>query len=237
MKFTYLDWDSKFFGKRIGRIDMESKNESDIRNIASSHPDIALFYIFDSTERQLSLSESIPECKLADIKVVYQLSLKDAPVRSLDHSQVTLGEYSLLYTSVELENLTYQSGEFSRFKTDLSFPPTDFFRLYKEWIDGSVSRRLADKIYIATSNKQIVGMVTVKFNQQEAHIGLIAVRKDFRGMNVGTQLLEYVKKESQQRNILYIFVPTQKQNESACKFYERNGFSIHTVTHIYHYWP
>ncbi|MEO7990480.1 MAG: GNAT family N-acetyltransferase [Chryseolinea sp.] len=236
MKFTYLDWDSKFFGKRIGRIDMESKDESDIRSITSSHTDIELFYIFDSIERQLSLSASIPGFKLVDIKVVYRLSLKDAPIRSLDHSEVKLKEYSLSYTSVELENLAYQSGEFSRFKTDSSFPATDFFRLYKEWIDGSVSKRLADVIYIATSNKQIMGMVTVKFNQQEAHIGLIAVQKHFRGMNVGTQLLEHVKKESQQRNILHIFVPTQKQNESACKFYERNGFLINNVMHIYHYW-
>ncbi len=239
MKFTDLDWDSNFFRKRIGKIDVgPGDNESDIPTIISAHPNIELFYIFDSADRQLKFCETNAGCRLVDSKVMYQLTLKDA-IQSEAHydSKVKLEEYSLSDTSAELENLAYQSGEFSRFKTDPSFQAKDFFRLYKEWIDGSVSKRLADKIYIATSNNKIVGMVTVKFNQQDAHIGLIAVQKDFRGMNVGTQLLEHVKKESRQRNILYIFVPTQKQNESACKFYERNGFVIHNVTHIYHYWP
>ncbi len=239
MKFTDLDWDSKFFHKRIGKIDVEpGDTESEIQNLISEHRHIELFYIFDSVDRRLKLSEKNLGYKLVDIKIIYQLTLKNSNKSPTQFdSKVNIEEYSFSDTSVELENLAYQSGEFSRFKTDSSFPEMDFFRLYKEWIDGSVSKRLADKIYISTNRKQIVGMVTVKFNQDQAHIGLIAVRKDYRGINVGTQLIEHVRSESKQRNILNIFVATQRQNESACRFYERNGFLIHSVTHIYHYWP
>ena len=238
MKFTHLDWDSNFFGKRISRIDMEPEDsETVIMNEISSHPNTDLFYIFNLSNQPLELLPKDSKCKLVDIKMVYRLTVNDPDGNPQNnYAEIKIEDYPLSYTSVELENLAYQSGVYSRFRTDASFPAHSFYKLYKEWIDSCVSGRLADRVYISTSNRQTIGMVTVKFNELEARIGLIAVHEKFRGKHVGHQLLRHVTKESQLRNILHIIVSTQQQNEPACKLYERNGFVTHQVTQIYHYW-
>jgi dTDP-4-amino-4,6-dideoxy-D-galactose acyltransferase len=234
MKFTALDWDSNFFSLKIGKLDVEQNdsNESILAEI-ESHSNLNLLYIFSPEDRLLDFGGE--KMNLVDTKLVYKLNLNMYPEIERVSFQL-VQEYKLHYSSVELETLAFDSGVFSRFRTDAHFDRSHFYRLYKEWIDKSVSKKLADDIFIVQPNFQIAGMVTVKYNSDAASIGLIAVLDKFKGMKIGSALVSEVVFASKKRNIQHIFVPTQKQNIAACKFYECNGFVKHQATHIYHYW-
>ena len=172
MKFTVLDWDSHFFSMKIGKLDIESNDsEETLRKEIEGPANLDLLYIFSPEERPLGF-EGNAKMNLVDTKVVYKLNLNEySRVDGLNTPLVQ--EYKLPYASVELETLAFESGVFSRFRTDAHFGRNHFYRLYKEWIDKSVSGQLADNVFIVQHNFQVAGMVTVKYETERASIGEI----------------------------------------------------------------
>lgn len=235
MTFLHLDWDSNFFKKKIGRIDvLSSDTELSLENEINSLQDYDLLYIY--SDNQLLLPQKDTRCKLADQKVTFigNLSLND-PKKS-KNSNIIITEFNHKSTPKELELLAYQSGEFSRFRTDTRFDPKDFYRLYKKWIDNSVTKEIADAIYVANLNGKIAGFVTVKHGQDYSKIGLIAVDQNLQGHKVGSSLMEHIIYLSWQKGVKKICVDTQITNIRACGFYLSQGFAKHKIVNIYHFW-
>ncbi len=235
MIFKHLDWDSNFFSKRIGRIDLTpADSEQDLENEIRSHQEYDLLYIF--SDNQLLLPHKDFRCKLADQKVTFIGNLTSNEPKKPENTNIIITESNHESTPKELELLAYQSGEFSRFKTDTRFDPNDFYRLYKKWIDNSVSKEIADNIYIAFWKEIIAGFVTVQHTQDYSKIDLIAVDQDFQGHKIGSSLMDHIIYMSWQKGIKKIYVDTQAANIKACGFYLHKGFSKHKIVNIYHYW-
>ena len=79
-------------------------------------------------------------------------------------------------------------------------------------------------------------MVTIGEKNNRADIGIIAVDNNFRGQDVGKILVQGVINYSIRNGYSSLQVVTQKMNESACRFYERCGFTAEQVVNVYHYW-
>ena len=79
-------------------------------------------------------------------------------------------------------------------------------------------------------------MATLKITADKGVIGLIAVSPLSQGKGYGHILNDACCNELIMRNINTIEVATQKDNKSACRFYEKCGFSVQSVTNIYHFW-
>lgn len=227
-----LDWDSLFFNKRIGKI---TWNESGIntqlikllRDAKKEKYD--LIYLFCNTKINNSILLNF-NGKLVDTKVVYQKFLtKEHPVNS------SIESYSDKKISPQLNELAHLSGAYSRFKTDDNFRPEDFINLYNEWLKKSVSREIADEVFIYTEDREIIGFVTVAIEDNIGHIGLIAVNPNYKGKNIGTLLLNKVDNFLNSKKINELHVPTQKENSTACNFYKKNNFNILTTKNIYHF--
>ncbi len=233
----YLSWDSNFFNKKIGLVDCVDFECSDLefKNLITEakKSNYQLLYVFTS-QNYLPIDTGNYNLKLVDEKIIY--------TRIIDKNSTTLCfEDVIIYSSndavdSDLLSLSYQSGEYSRFKTDKKFAKDDFFRLYKRWIEKSVSREIADKVFITKKDDKITGMVTLSYKSDHAAIGLIAVNNLYRGKAYGTQLLHACFDDILKNKIKRIDVVTQKNNINACRFYEKNGFEIKDVTNVYHLW-
>lgn len=235
MQIDYIQWDSDFFDLKIGSI--QQKKAASPNNILDLTLEIAkvenynLIYYF--TDKDSVLEESLLaryNGKLVDRKIIYEGICKNT---------VQTGSVERYKSSEPDENLlklAILSGEYSRFKLDSNFAFSDFERLYNNWIERSISKQIADEIFIVRDNQKIVGMVTLKIKGNVGVIGLIAVENSHQGHGLGKQLLDEVMNYLYTNGTLKLEVATQMGNVGACRFYTKNNLSVKSVTNIYHFW-
>lgn len=233
-----ISWDSDFFKRKVGKIlySHQYKNKFiKLINDAKSQ-DFDLIYVF--ADKDTYLDQDILtkyNGKLVDRKVLYRRELTGMTPESLDNEPNVL-EYVSKELDADLENLTYLSGTYSRFKIDEGFFDDDYYRLYKTWILKSLSKELADKVFVYKEGGRILGMVTLKYKENIGDIGLIAVDDTTQGKGIGKKLINVCIKDLLINEIREIEVATQEVNDVACLFYEKRGFSVKNITNIYHFW-
>lgn len=223
MSIKKLDWDSDFFGISIG----ETTDEGSYDNAADYQ-----LLILKQTDNKTILFDGF-ENSFQEIKIVY--SKKLVP-KHFDFSLNIIDADFESIKSDQLYSLAYESGKYSRFKRDPNFKEDQFKELYKKWIDNSLNKQFADKIFYIKNKNETLGFVTVKCHAKHASIGLIAVSEDYQGKGVGMQLLQSAEQYCLENEILELQIPTQKENEVACNFYEKLGYSILEEKYIKHYW-
>ncbi len=171
---------------------------------------------------------------LADEKVTYTKQIVNLP-DNRDPSVV-----SVLPTDEAtdlLNELSYQAGEYSRFKRDPMLPVSKFKELYKLWMVNSVKRIIAKEVFAVHDNGIYKGMITLGIKNGVPDIGLIAVDGQYRGMGIGRKLIEAAEQwavNEEKRNTIQVV--TQGLNREACLFYEKNGYRISSKNYIFHWW-
>lgn len=233
--FEILEWDTQFFGIKIAKInDFKSEEEFyDILNEIKRNK-IKLLYFFiepDDIYRNSILLKN--NAILVDEKITYKLNIEN--IHIADNFQ-HIKFYSNNELTQDLINISIQTSEFSRFRIDKNIGDSFCDKLYTKWIENAVNKHFNDAIYVYSENGRIEGLVTLKSIADSGSISLIGVDAKSRGKNIGTLLIKKSIVHYQEMNINYIEVVTQKANALACKFYEKNGFTIQSIKNIYHLW-
>lgn len=90
-------------------------------------------------------------------------------------------------------------------------------------------------LYVAEINNKIVGYICGEMLPKKewnlfqiAEIINLCVKEEYRNMKIGTLLINKFKEVCKEKNIKHISVATLSNND-AIKFYNKNGFSIHSV--------
>lgn len=225
-----LDWDSEFFGLRIAKAVVSS--EKDVVTLTQRARNLRkhfdLIYIFSEPVIDIPFENA----RLVDSKVVF----------STDH----LREYEdcpaiVLWESPDvtdsLVSLALVSGRrYSRFKTDFRLPAGSYERLYTRWIEQSVNKSIATEVFCYLMEGRPRGLLTLDRKNELSTIGLVAVDEECQHQGIGTglirQAVSYVHKHGGER----ISVATQLDNKPACQLYSKCGFSLESVTKIWHWW-
>jgi dTDP-4-amino-4,6-dideoxy-D-galactose acyltransferase len=119
---------------------------------------------------------------------------------------------------------------------DKNFKNENFKKLYRKWVDNSISKEIAEDVLIYKENKQIMGFVTYKINESFGTIGLIAVSAAHQGKGIGNKLLSFVENRIFSNGITKLVIPTQLSNNTACNFYKKQNYTIQQKLFIKHYW-
>lgn len=232
----HLEWDSQFFGFKVGSLVMTSNMSEDylleILNKESSS--FRLIYVFLSEQRMLS-SGICKECNiaLADQKVIFQKELTSSSYNLNYHEQIE----SVMYRDhTNFKILAIASGVQSRFRLDPHFSRELFERMYEEWVKNSLNGQIADQCYAYIHENLPIGIVTIKQEIDFTSIGIIAIDSNFRGKGLGNKLLYAAEKYSNENKFSTISVATQQRNRGACLFYHKNGYLTKSITNIYHFW-
>lgn len=222
-----LKWDTDFFGIKVGKsiIDTSTKRWFCVENET---------YDLIVVEQQDDFDVSIENYNhtFKEIKLVFSnknISCHGGLENIKDLDQDTIA-------SEKLYDLALLSGSYSRFLLDKNIGEDNFIALYKEWVDNSVSKQFADKIFYISKGSNIVGFVTVAIKDAYAQIGLIAVNEQCQGKGYGAQLLKKVENYCWQQNIKELRIPTQYKNKQACLFYKKKGYEVCQKNIIKHFW-
>ncbi len=85
-------------------------------------------------------------------------------------------------------------------------------------------------IFVATEEDEVVGMVSLLFTISTAQgapacwLEDMVIRRDRRGMGIGTRLLEYAVAYAKSHGFTRITLLTDRVSEKSIHFYERHGF-------------
>lgn len=217
-----LDWDSDFFGKRIGEWQTDTppdaKEGFEVVYAKSSKPILKPLEGFEKSHDET--------------RVVFTKKLQNA--RKVRNTILAFAGSG--FNKEDLYPVAFESGKYSRFKLDVKFGEESFKKLYTVWVDNSVTGKFADNILIDTEGRELRGMVTYKVQEHKAVIGLIGILPGYQGKGIGRGLLESVEKELIETNINELTIPTQLANNGACEFYKKNGYVITETTYISHFW-
>lgn len=221
-----MDWDSRFFGFDVARIDTDCTDEcavdAEIRRLQRQGAE--LIYVFSAYPLRLCGFNAM----LVDQKLSY---VNTNPVyRPVDKNIVDVSEVSR-----QLYELGCQAGGHSRYKVDPNIKEDDFRRMFRLWVDNSVSRQFADYVFAYEVDGEAVGFVTAKVKGDELSIGLIATDENYRGCGIGGALIQTIVNLASELH-LKAEVTTQADNVTACRFYERHGFNIASRSYVYHVW-
>lgn len=130
----------------------------------------------------------------------------------------------------ELESLAFQSGTFSRFKTDIRLNAGEFEKLYKLWIQKSVEEK---GVLVADGN---AGFVSCNVRSDTAQIGLIAVDKNQRGKGLGKRLIKAAEAFAFTKGAKKMKIGTQEANHPASALYSKLGYEVVEKVEVWHYW-
>ena len=230
MKIRSLQWDSDFFGLRIGRADILSKEDSLslADRLSELKRDFDLLYVFDSN----NIGFVAKGARLVDEKILYSKPCeprKQFPEISFYHAS---------HPSADLYRLALVSGGYSRFKLDERLPKASYERLYTRWIENACPNDGTNKQILISRDPQgaTKGMITIDHQGELGHIGLVAVDTDAQHQGIGGKIMSTLDGYLFERGIKTLEVPTQKANTDACRWYEKNGFVALSKTPIYHWW-
>lgn len=225
MVIKYLEWDSSFFNKKIGLLDL-SQNQKYLK----VENDYDLIYVVSDQEIVVNLINY--QQTHSDTKVVF------SKILSKEEKLVDNAIVSVLNSAPKesIYQLAFESGKFSRFNLDVNFTNSEFKQLYKKWVDNSFSKEFADDILVYENLNKSIGFVTFKIFENYATIGLIAVSLLHQGKGIGRKLLEAVESKLVVLGVDELKIPTQLQNKVACEFYIKMGYKIIEEKTIKHYW-
>lgn len=238
IKINFLDWDSEFFGIKIGSVQLEPEFDpcvfQEIKSIGKAK-DYKCIYVFSSNiTGNESLTDNLPSKFLVDRKIVFEKKTEESVSKVNSSISNVMGNLNIEM----LYKIALQAGGNSRFKKDLNFGIGKYEELYKLWIFRSLKKEIADEVYFYKTDeeKEIAGFITVKFEEKSARIGLLSVDEKFRGKGIAKELINKVFLAAFERKLETVYVATQSENTGACEFYSQMGMTPFSLNYIYHLW-
>lgn len=229
------EWDSRVFGYPVGVLSLKGSDDpAKLKQLIVESP-YKLVYSFIHPEDKDNFSLVQANGLLVDTKVVYQKKLTSEESGAVQEVK-SLKDYPKEEYYDRLLKLAFESGVYSRFRTDSNFTNQEFQKLYKIWLNKSLDQSIADHVWLREDEGFPTGFVTEKLKSNVLEIGLIAVDQKYRGLGIGSILLKQVEHNAFSKKAHFVEVATQKANKGACSFYERNGYSIKEEINIYHFW-
>ena len=230
MEVRTLQWDSDFFGLQIGRADILSTEDALV--FAARHEELKqqydLLYIFDPN----NIGFTANGARLVDEKILYS---KPCEPRK-QYSDISF--FKQATPSDDLYRLALVSGGYSRFRLDERLPQGSYERLYTRWIENACPKEGTNKqiLTFLDTNNIAKGMITIDHQGELGHIGLVAVDTDAQHQGIGGKIMSTLDGYLFGLGVKSLEVPTQKANTDACRWYEKNGFTVQSRTQIYHWW-
>lgn len=221
----FLEWDSFFFSKKIGSLELNS----DFQNLNDVN-DYDLVYVFSEGNSLLEIKNF--ETTFIENKIIFAKKNINSCI-PIDENIIEANESEDIK---HIYDLAFESGKWSRFNLDKNFKTSEFHKLYTTWVDKSFNKEFADALLVYKFQNKSIGFVTYKISDKFATIGLLAVSAEHQGKGIGKKLVHAVEKNLHNAQIDELRIPTQLQNEMACHFYIKLGYEVIRKNTIRHYW-
>lgn len=233
----YLEWDSNFFGRRIGRITtgiLTPAMVSEVMRWCGSQAIDCLYFLSEIGDPDTIRLAEDHRFRLVDIRVTLECQLDTSIFPTGD-----LRTYIRPWVPTDipaLRSIARVSHHDSRFYHDPNFPNSLCDALYETWIENSCNG-YADVVLVAEFDRQPVGYITCrKLDQTTGQIGLTGVHGGVQGRGLGQGLVREAVRWFSECGISKVSVVTQGRNCRAQRVYQECGFMTYALQLWYHRW-
>ncbi|GBE17355.1 TDP-fucosamine acetyltransferase [bacterium BMS3Abin15] len=234
----YLDWDSKFFGFKIGRIciDTEQLRSGSLDKAVEEARANKINCLY--AELPFGSPELLSYCSENKFLLV---DLKTRLGKKLDNKVTRLSSSNITY---KLENKYYpflikiakQISIQSRFTHDLKFGREKSCKLYEEWLRKAFYEQYCDDLILYVKDDKPAGFITLRIKEGHPFIDLLGVSNEQRGKKIGTCLIKAAERKLSIAGYNTLKVVTQGHNISALSTYQSMNFRIEDMNIYYHKW-
>lgn len=235
MKIEQLNWDSEFFGIKIGRVIIADKINFDPIKFTEQviEERFELVYVF-------SLNKILPDSKIkmANIELMDIMLTMSKKFNSHGDFRYELRTELLEEELNDCYNIAEEISVVSRFYREEKIGPIKTKKFYRKWIDNALNQSFSDGLFLSKVNQNISGVHMVKTDEVNGigHCSIIGVRADYKGQGIGKNLWEQAYNYWTDKNIHKCIVPFSIQNIDSFNFHLKIGFDkIEEIKYIYHY--
>ena len=229
----FLEWDSEFWGLRIGRVagDLLTARRSRAIDVWAREREIDCLYFLARADDRPTL-EVAPEggYRLVDVRI--ELA---RPVEGVGGTAAVRTDRSSDLPA--LRTIARTSHDNTRFFADPRFPDERCRDLYAAWIENSCAG-WADEVLVAEDDGRAAGYVTCHHDREGriGSIGLIGVAADRRERGLGSALLAGALAWASERDARVLSVVTQGTNVRAQRLFQCAGFRTTGLGLWFHKW-
>lgn len=234
-RYRFLEWDSRFFGCRIARIEGDRLDEAGMATaLAGCETDrieCLYFCCAADDDRSVRLAEA-HGFHLVDVRLDLACRLP-APVLAPEMDAAAGLRPAREADLAALQAIAAAAYRDSRFWFDSRLRP-QAAALYCEWIARSCRE---ETVRVIERNAAVQGFVTVALETPAiARIGLLGVAAAARGAGLGRALVQAALQWSTEAGAGEVRVVTQGRNIAAQRLYQACGFRTQSVQLWYHKW-
>jgi len=232
----FLEWDSRFFGRRIARANVSCLTEELVCEIDAwcrLHRIDCLYFLASSSDRQTARLARDSLFLFVDARMTLNLRIdgtraeSSVPPRVRDVCEDDIPA---------LREIAHTSHRDSRFYYDENFPDGTCDKLYETWIEKSC-RGWANRVLVAEEEHNLIGYLTCDLTKSgSGQIGLFGVAEKSRGRGIGKDLVSAAISWFAKQGAENVSVVTQGRNVRAQQFYQRCGFTVQSVELWFHRW-
>ena len=231
-----LEWDSDFFGFRIGRLEARHLTAGVVKAAQAwciAEDVRCLYFLADGDDRESARQARLGGFRPVDERMTFErhTTAESSPraaagvaIRAARDSDIAL-----------LCTIAREAHRDTRFHHDPGFDPTTADALYTTWIANSC-RGFADTVLVPEIDGVPVGYITCHKDGRQGQIGLLAIAPEARARGIGARLVATSMDWFREHNVEHVSVVTQGRNALAQRLYERNGFKRGQVENWYHGW-
>ena len=232
---TYLDWDSRVFGLRIGRAiapRLDAASAAETRRWLDAERLDCVYLLTGSDDPASVRAAEDHGFRFVDIRLTFDRGLdpSDAPPPPADVRPAQGDDVPAL------QAIARGSYRDSRFYVDGRLPETRCDALYAAWIENAFRGR-AKAVLVAENEGRPAGYLAItEPGPGEGQIDLLAVAEAARGHGHGGRLVAGCLRWCAEHQVRRVLVVTQGRNIAAQRLYQAAGFRTVSVELWYHLW-
>ena len=123
----------------------------------------------------------------------------------------------------------------SRFFKDKNIKKKIAKKIKRNWVLNFFRKKRGEYLIISECNKKVVGFLLILKNKNDYIIDLIAVKKKYQNLGIGTKMIRFLENIVLKRNKVKIYVSTQSNNKDSIKLYIKNKFKVKYRKYVYHF--
>ncbi|MDQ4139476.1 MAG: hypothetical protein M3142_03015, partial [Bacteroidota bacterium] len=161
--YEHVAWDTNTFGYKVARITASQVSPVSLTKLLSllKHQGYQLVYWSVNPENIfLNIVAEQAGGLLADEKLTFTTLLSTGLLLK-QNTGFAIEPYVQPEAFADLQRLALQSGTYSRFKRDPHFKNQEFEKLYTAWLQNSISKNVARKVFIYHLEGKILGFITL----------------------------------------------------------------------------
>ncbi|CQR24522.1 TDP-fucosamine acetyltransferase [Streptococcus varani] len=233
--YSYLDWDTDFFGVSSGRIVLNDRLTDEDKSLVKeffSQNQFTVIYNEDNVAASNTWLGEETVASLTDVNV--QFSKKALQFSTVLNEEVTISNQ--LTASEEILAIAEESFKYSRFFNDPYLDKEKSNKVYWNWVKSSFGKE--EKYFVQYMlDGKCQGFILFSVHDSAIVIELIAVKKTTIQKGIGSQLLQSLETYAKDLSTIEeIKVGTQINNVEAVRFYTKNGYIYQSTSSVYHHW-